>query len=141
MLNSRYDVLAWNRAYAGLFPGLVDAIPAERNVLWQVFGEKAECPLVDREVELARLVATLRGAYPRHLGEPRWTDFVRDLSAASPDFAALWARHDVAEPGNRLKRFWALSGDVLELFATNFAITGAPETRLAVSTPVDAANA
>ena len=141
VLNSRYDVLAWNNAYAGLFPGLVHAIPAERNVLWQVFGAMAECPLVDRDVELARLVATLRGAYSRHLGEPQWTDFVRDLSAASLDFAVLWARHDVAEPGNRSKRFKALNGEVLEFFATNFAVTGTPETRLAVYTPIDDANA
>jgi hypothetical protein len=55
--------------------------------------------------------------------------------------AALWARHDVAESGNRVKRFRAFDGDARELFATNFAVIGAPETRMVVYTPIDEANA
>jgi transcriptional regulator with XRE-family HTH domain len=140
VLNSRYDVLAWNAAYASLFPGLIVAPPAERNVLWQVFAAGLECPFLDSEVESARLVATLRGAFSRHLGEPRWTEFVRDLSLASPVFAELWSHHDVAEPGNRLKRFRAPEG-VLSFFATTFAVSGTPETRMVVYSPVDDATA
>jgi len=137
VLNTRYDVLAWNQAYAVLFPSLVDAEPAERNLLWQIFAADAECAVLDREVELARMVATLRGAYARHVGEPRWTDFIRDISAASPEFAAYWATHDVAEPANRRKRFRGLGGEAIELFVTGFAVTGTPEARLVVYTPVD----
>jgi hypothetical protein len=137
VLNSRYDVLAWNAAYASLFPGLVDAVPTERNLLWQIFAAKADCPVLDRAVEVARLVATLRGAFSRHLGERRWTDFVRDLSTASPEFGMLWARHDVAEPGNRLKRFRGLDGETLDLYVTIFAVSGMPETRMIVYTPID----
>ena len=137
VLNARYDVLAWNQAYAALFPSLVDAEPADRNLLWQIFATDAECPVLDREKELARMVATLRGAYSRHVGEPRWTDFIRDVSAASLEFAAYWATHDVAEPANRMKRFRGIAGDVIELFVTGFAVTGTPEARMVVYTPVD----
>jgi transcriptional regulator with XRE-family HTH domain len=138
VMNSRYDVLAWNGAYGALFPGLVDAPPAERNLLWQVFGAQAECPVFDREPELARLVATLRGAFSRHIGEPAWTEFVRQLSVASPEFASLWARHDVAEPANRLKRFRGMAGEPIDLWVTGFGVTGTPEARMVVYTPIDA---
>jgi hypothetical protein len=99
-----------------------------------------ECPVLNRDVEVARMVAVLRGAFSRHLGEPRWTDFVRDPSASSPEFAQLWARHDVAEPANRVKRFKGPDDEVLELFVTNFGVTGTPEARLVIYTPVDPEN-
>ncbi|HLO36399.1 MAG TPA: hypothetical protein VK194_09970 [Candidatus Deferrimicrobium sp.] len=110
---------------------------AERNVLWQVFVTR-ECTSIDPELERPRMVATLRGAFSRHLGEPSWIEYVARLTAASPDFAKLWDRHDVAEPANRLKRFRAPEGGILNLFMTGFAINGAPEARMMVYTPVDA---
>jgi transcriptional regulator with XRE-family HTH domain len=136
VINSRYDILAWNRPYELLFPSLVDMAPGDRNVLWQVF-VTGTCTSLDADVERPRMVATLRGAFSRHLAEPSWVDYVARLAAASPEFAALWERHDVAEPANRLKRFRASDGGVLSLFATGFAVNGAPEARMMVYTPVD----
>src|SRR5690242_1809296 len=37
VLNERFDLLAWNAAYAALWPGVIGAAPGERNVLWLVF--------------------------------------------------------------------------------------------------------
>src|SRR5690348_5383907 len=61
--NGRYDLLAWNRAYAALFPGLTSAPPAERNALWQIF-MVADCCLTiaNRQVEVPQMVATFRAA-------------------------------------------------------------------------------
>lgn len=140
VINARYDMLAWNAAYAALFPGVVTAQGRERNVLWQVFTMDT-CPVLDQDVELPRLVATLRGAFGRHVGEPAWTEFVRSLSKASPRFAELWERHDVAQPGNRIKRFRGLDGAPVEFHVTSLAVTGTPEARLIVYTPIDEAAA
>ena len=137
VINSRYDILAWNKPYEMLFPHLVTMVPAERNVPWQMFALD-ECSSLDPDIERPRLVATLRGAFSRHLGEPSWLDFVARLSAASAEFAQLWDRHDVAEPAKRLKRFRAPDGGVLRLFATSFSVNGTPEVRMMVYTPVDA---
>lgn len=137
VINGRYDMLAWNSAYEALFPGIVNAPAGERNTIWQLFTVKS-CALIDREQELPRMVATLRSAFGRHIDEPAWTEFIRRLSAASPHFAELWARHDVAEPVNRVKRFRADDGRVMSVYATLFAVTGTPEARMIVYTPIDA---
>src|SRR5437773_12145993 len=55
--------------------------------------------------QLSTLVAQLRGAYGRHLGEPAWTGFVRRLQARSPHFDRLWAEQDVASQATYLKSF------------------------------------
>jgi transcriptional regulator with XRE-family HTH domain len=136
--NGRYDLLAWNRTYAALFPNLVEAQLPERNALWQMFTVPGCCSAIaNKGDELPMMVATFRAAFGRHLGEPSWVDFVRRLSAASPDFARMWADHDVAGPDTRVKVFQHLAGLTLTTTSTSLAISATPEARVVVYTPVD----
>ncbi|MEV0830676.1 helix-turn-helix transcriptional regulator [Nonomuraea rubra] len=134
--NSRCDVLAWNDAYAALFPELVGAPEGERNSLWHVCLYPVPVTrLVDRDHELARAVAVFRGAYSRHADSPCWQDFVRRLSVESAEFARLWARQDVADPGPRVKRYKHRELGGLRFSTTS--LTAVPEIRLIVYTPMD----
>ena len=136
--NGRYDVLAWNEPYAAVFPGLANGPVEERNALWHLFACPPCCSaLVNRESELPRMVAQLREAFGRHLGEPDWVPFVRWLSAASAEFAQLWAAHDVGTSGSRIKVFQNLGhGGMLHTATTAFHVASAPEARMIVYTPV-----
>jgi transcriptional regulator with XRE-family HTH domain len=138
VLNERFDLLAWNAAYGALWPGVVGTEPGERNVLWQCFLH-AECchPYVNRDEQLSTLVAQLRGAYGRHLGEPAWTGFVRRLQARSRHFAGLWAEHDVASQATYLKIFRHPAHERLAMTTTSLAVLAVPGTRVVVYTPAD----
>ncbi|MFC4112694.1 helix-turn-helix transcriptional regulator [Nonomuraea zeae] len=134
--NSRYDILAWNPVYALLFPELVGAPEGERNSLWHVCTDPhPTARLLDREQDLARAVAIFRGAYARHADDPCWQDFVRRLSRESAEFAQLWARQDVADPGPRTKSYQHVEMGVLRFSSTS--LMAAPEIRLIVYTPAD----
>ncbi|SEG74816.1 Helix-turn-helix domain-containing protein [Nonomuraea solani] len=134
--NSRCDVLAWNAGYAALFPELVGAPEGERNSLWQTcLNGSPQTLLLDRDHELARAVAVLRGSYTRHGDDPCWQDFVRRLSSESAEFARLWARQDVAEPGPRVKAYKHVERGVLRFGTTS--LMAVPELRLIVYTPMD----
>jgi transcriptional regulator with XRE-family HTH domain len=138
VLNERFDLLAWNAAYATLWPGVIGAAPAERNVLWQCFMYPDCCnPYVNRHDQLSTLVAQLRGAYGRHVGESAWTGFVRRLQAVSPYFARLWAEHDVASPATYLKIFRHPAHGRLAMTTTSLAVLATPGTRVVVYTPAD----
>ncbi|MEV5969988.1 helix-turn-helix transcriptional regulator [Streptomyces sp. NPDC051921] len=141
--NARYDVLATNETYELLF------LPAEgetwtgplggvRNVLWSLFTmPDPACPVVDKRQELPVMVAQLRGAYGRHVGEPAWESFVRLLSEASPHFAELWRSGDVVPPGTRVKTFrHPLVGEV-RMTSVSLSINGMPECRIVTYTPND----
>jgi transcriptional regulator with XRE-family HTH domain len=137
--NSRYDLLTWNRTYAALFPRLVSAPGCERNALWHMFVSPLCCnQFLNRDTELPRMVATLRGYFGRHVGEPAWTEFVRRLSAASPEFAQMWAAHEVAGPGRHVKIFRHASVGTIQLASTSLNLATPPETRLLVYTAMDA---
>ncbi|GAA4226201.1 helix-turn-helix transcriptional regulator [Actinomadura meridiana] len=136
--NGRGDVLAWNDAYAALFPQLVAAQPCERNSLWMMFTLPPCCnPVADLDVAGPALVAVFRHRYSRHLGEPGWKEFVRLLQAASPEFARLWASQDVALPGTTPKKFRYPSVGEIRTRTTNMDISASPDTRMVVYTPTD----
>ncbi|MCX4396720.1 MULTISPECIES: helix-turn-helix transcriptional regulator [unclassified Streptomyces] len=137
--NTRYDILATNPAYRDLFavPEIVGT--GIRNVLWTLFTASEDaCPVVHRSQELPIMVATLRGAYGRHAGEPAWESFVERLSAASPYFAELWRSGNVAPPGPRVKTFrhWALPGEI-RMTSVSLSVNGLPECRIVAYTPAD----
>jgi transcriptional regulator with XRE-family HTH domain len=134
--NGRFDALAWNAAYATLFPEVVSAPEGERNALWQLcVHPHLTTSLVNRDQELARSVAVLRGAYSRHADDPCWQDFVRRLSEESAEFARLWARQDVAEPGPRAKVFKHAEAGELRFSTTSLSVVA--EIRMVVYTPMD----
>ncbi len=138
VLNERFDLLAWNAPYAVLWPGVIGAAPGERNILWQCFTYPDCChPYVNRAEQVATLVAQLRGAYSRHLGEPAWTGFVRRLAAVSPEFARLWDEHNVVSQTSYLKIFRHPAYPQLALTTTSLAVQAVPGTRLVVYRPAD----
>ncbi|NUU20519.1 MAG: helix-turn-helix domain-containing protein, partial [Streptomycetaceae bacterium] len=51
--NARWDVLAWNRTYSMIFPGVSTDRFTERNVMWSVFTKPdCCCPFVDPASEM-----------------------------------------------------------------------------------------
>jgi transcriptional regulator with XRE-family HTH domain len=138
VVNERFDLLAWNAAYAALFPTAVGVPRADRNTLWLCFTHPACChPYLNRADQLGRMVAQLRAAYGRHVGEPAWTGFVRRLQAASPEFGRMWAQHEVASPASYFKIFRHPAHQRLSMTTNSLAVLAAPGTRMVVYTPAD----
>jgi transcriptional regulator with XRE-family HTH domain len=136
--STRYDLLAHNRCYQRMFPGLAASRGHERNVLWHLFTCTRCCtPFLNRNEELPVMVANVRTAFGRHLGDPVWTDFVRRLSAMSPPFASMWAAHNVAIPSTRIKLFRHDKVGLVRLVTSTMVPATTPETRLVIYLPRD----
>ncbi|APE21594.1 transcriptional regulator [Streptomyces venezuelae] len=143
LYNARYDVLATNTMYERLFfPEGRDDLDTGpfgvRNVLWTLFSMPGPtCPVVDRKRELPLMVAQLRGAYGRHVGEPAWEEYVRALAEASPEFVRLWRSGDVVPPGTRVKVFRHARVGQVRLTSVSLSVNGLPECRIVAYTPND----
>jgi hypothetical protein len=94
-------------------------------------------PYVNRDEQLSSLVAQLRGAYGRHLGEPAWTSFVARLQAASPLFTQLWAEQHVASSVTYLKVFRHPAHPRMAMTTTSLGVLSLPGTRMVVYNPAD----
>jgi transcriptional regulator with XRE-family HTH domain len=138
VMNDRLDLLAYNRVYASFFPDL-GSIPIEdRNILWLAFTHPAwREVIVDWDDATRRLVGEYRGAMAEHLDEPAWKTLVARLHDASPEFAAMWARHDVQGVEGRTKRAMHPTAGLLSLDYTNLWLGQRLGTRIVAFTPAD----
>ncbi|AYL34259.1 helix-turn-helix domain-containing protein [Streptomyces sp. PDY-4] len=99
VLSDLGEVLAQNRASVLLAGDLTGFTGDRRYVVYRWFtdpGTRAVHVPEERDHHARWLVADLRAAAGRRSGDPTVTGLVDRLRAASSDFRALWAEHEVA---------------------------------------------
>jgi transcriptional regulator with XRE-family HTH domain len=141
VLNGRYDILAFNRPYAGLL-GDFGSLPFdERNTLWLMFTHPAWRELMGPMWDWVarRCVAQYRRALADHLSEPAWRSLEKRLLAASPEFGDFWREHDVAPTENVTKSFTHPELGSLQFRATSLWLTQGLTNRMVVYSPSDPA--
>ena len=138
VINGRYDLLARNAAYQDLFAAWHELPCVHRNTLWCCFAESGNrATLRNFDEEAAHLVARLRAEYAKHIGDPEWEHDIQRLCEHSPDFAELWARHEVAAPAERLREFVHPEVGLLRLVNTELTVPAEADLRMSVYTPAD----
>jgi hypothetical protein len=93
--------------------------------------------MLDWEDGVRRLVAEYRAAMAEHLAEPAWKCLVSRLTKASPEFADLWERHEVANPENLTKRYLHPQVGLLNLNYTHLWLGQRLGTRMTTYSPAD----
>ncbi|MET7646755.1 helix-turn-helix transcriptional regulator [Streptomyces sp. NPDC005426] len=98
--SAAFEVLAWNDLAAALMEDFAGLAPKDRNLARRAFlgAARGEVPLygVSDAAEFRHhVVAGLRSTLARYPADPTVRELVDELRAASPEFARLWARHDV----------------------------------------------
>ncbi|MGN9788606.1 helix-turn-helix domain-containing protein [Nonomuraea sp. ZG12] len=128
-LGPALDILACNPMAAALHEGFG---PAD-NLARMVFADPAGREFYQEWERAAHsCVAEIRAAYGHDPDNPRIAEVVADLSERSPEFAELWARHDVkpkTQEGKHLRHPHV--GDLHILFSA-FTVNGAPHQQLVV---------
>jgi transcriptional regulator with XRE-family HTH domain len=138
LMNDRFDVLETNDAHREVFRGWHSLPCVHRNTLWcSILEPRARQMLLNYDDEARYLVARLRAAYGQHVGDPEWEEDVRRLTALSPEFAELWARHEVAGPELRVRRFLLPDIGRMAFAVTELEIPAAPGLRIAAYSPDD----
>jgi transcriptional regulator with XRE-family HTH domain len=138
LVNGRFDILQANGGHQSVFRNWHSMPCIHRNLLWCGITEpSAREKFLNFDDEIGYLVARLRSNYAAHVGDPDWEEDIRRLAELSPEFADLWARHEVCEAEQRLRIF--LDGDVGELrFIINeLKISAVPGMHFIVYTPQD----
>jgi transcriptional regulator with XRE-family HTH domain len=96
VLSRTSDVLAANPEGLALFHGIAEWPPARRNTIRYMFRHPgAQALFGDWRSSAAGAVADLRTVLATDPDAPDVSALVEELSAASPEFASLWERHDV----------------------------------------------
>ncbi len=138
LINSRFDIIEANDAYEEMFWDWHSLPCIHKNLLWCCVTEpQARDWFLNYDDEVPYIVARLRAAYGWHIGDPDWEEDIRRLQQLSPDFAQLWARHEVAEPEVRVRRFRHPDAGLLTLNSTELLVSAIPDLRILVDAPAD----
>jgi len=138
LLNGRHDMLMSNSASEELFWEWHTMPCVHKNTLWCCITEptaRGKFPEYDAHVRY--LVARMRSAYSRHIGDPDWEEDIRRLASLSREFADLWARHEVADPEPRTLTYLHPQAGTLYLAVSELQVPAMPEARIVVYTPQD----
>ncbi|WP_405786770.1 helix-turn-helix transcriptional regulator [Streptomyces sp. NBC_00029] len=137
--NSRYDILAYNAAYGRLLGDLDATPPEDRNCMWLAFTDPQwREAVVDLPSTHRLMAARFRAAMAEHLLEPAWTTLLARLEAASAEFRAVWARHEVAGgPIAKSKYIRNAHVGMLHLEHTNLWLGPSTGPRLVTYVPLD----
>lgn len=101
-----WGIAGWNSAYEWLYSRIAQVEPAERNLLWLVFTDpQLRRMLPDWDVTSRHFVTEFRAEAGPRLGSPEHTELVGRLSAASPEFARIWAGRGVQGFASRQRIF------------------------------------
>jgi transcriptional regulator with XRE-family HTH domain len=139
LLNGRHDVLLSNDASEELFWEWHSMPCVHKNTLWCCITEpSARSKFPEYETHVRYLVARMRSAYSRHIGDPDWEEDIRRLASLSREFADLWARHEVADPEPRTLTYLHPRAGALDLAVSELALPDIPEARIVIYTPQDA---
>ncbi|MFJ2260748.1 helix-turn-helix transcriptional regulator [Streptomyces sp. NPDC087844] len=131
VLDRRLDVLAGNRLGRALFATMLDR--DETNLVRFTFLDPDARDLYPHWERVARSgLAALRAGSGDLVNDPGLTELVGELSLKSPEFRALWARHDVRGKGHEAKSFHHHEVGELTLTYDSFTVDSAPDQQLVV---------
>jgi transcriptional regulator with XRE-family HTH domain len=138
LINSRFDIIQTNDAHEEMFWDWHSLPCVHKNLLWCAITEpRAREMFLNYDQEIPYMVARLRAAYAQHIGDPEWDEDIRRLAALSPEFAELWARHEVAAPAPRTLRFQLPATGPMTFTRTELDVSSVADLRVAVYTPQD----
>jgi len=142
VINSCWDVLAYNRAYECLIGGLDGLLEEERNSLWLLFTRSAmRTLLVDWQREVRQIIGQFRASAGRHPDDPRTGALISALTEASPAFVAMWSEHPIQAFASATKQFHHPRAGRIDLDYTKLAVVENPTQHLVVFLPATPADA
>ncbi len=117
VVDAKYDILAWNQLATHFIGNLTEVAESDRNMIrWMFRLAAGAAPWSDEQsLRFARsTVADLRAAYARFPGDRGMQHLITEMLGLSPQFAQMWAAHEVQSRQPLTKRVDHPRAGVLE---------------------------
>lgn len=96
VVDTRLNVIGWNKAQYVVFGYYTAQAEQERNLIWRLFTSPLPQQVNEEWEELARVyLAQFRAGYARFIKDPWWAEQIAELTRLSPKFRELWGRHEI----------------------------------------------
>ncbi|WBO21037.1 helix-turn-helix transcriptional regulator [Sphingomonas abietis] len=131
-----WDIVAWNRAAALVLLDYATLPRPARNILRLMFSDSRVKAVQEDWRSVARfVVGAFRADAARAGAGDEIRQLVEELSAMSPEFAAMWRDNEVVGHGEGVKRLHHPELGPIELEFSTFAVEGRPDLNMLVYAP------
>ncbi|MFB5676846.1 helix-turn-helix transcriptional regulator [Paenibacillus terreus] len=140
VVNSRWDIVAWNRA-ATLVYGDYEAMSArDRNSVWRLFTTDYAKQLLGEhwEANAKHRLAQFRANYANTVGDPWWEEIIADLHRQSKEFREWWPLHHVVNAPEGEKLLFHPVVGALRFGHLSFQVMDSIDLQVTINIPLDA---
>lgn len=141
LLDSRFDITAWNRAYAAVWSDPARIPPVRRNLMWCMAGDPAiRSGVIDWDTLVRAVLAQFRAQTAPHGDDPRIREIYAALRADFPELADWWECQSVDDLTAREVAVAVNPDEKLRLVFSAFRPIDDPEALVLVQAPASEAD-
>ena len=134
--DSRWDILAWNRACTHVFGDFGQLPSGHRNSLYLTFGNTSfRRSMVDWESDARRVVGRFRADYANNPKDVRLAELVAALERESPEFRRVWSEYAVLDRDSGIRKISVASVGPVHFHYTVLAVEGSRGLKLVLYSP------
>ncbi|MDR3594041.1 helix-turn-helix transcriptional regulator [Clostridium sp.] len=136
IMDTRWNIIAWNKAASAVFIDFNKIHVSERNMISMMFTyDEYKKLFIDWESHAKGMLARFRSTSGEYIEDPWLVKFIEDLKRKSEEFNLWWSQHDVQRNGETYKKLkHPIVGELFFEFIS-FDVSDGSNLRLIVNTP------
>ena len=136
IMDTRWNIIAWNKAASVVFVDYSKINAHERNMVWMMFTNSNYKQLfIDWEFHAQGMLARFRSTCGQFIEDPWLLKFIEDLKNESKEFNLWWSKHDVQRKSEVYKKLnHPIVGTMVFEFSS-FDISDNSSLKMIVNTP------
>lgn len=136
ILDTRWNVIAWNKAAKAALMDFETISIEDRNYIWLTFTNPQYKKMFDHwEQQAQGLIARFRAECGKYIEDPWVTEFVRKLKNESREFEQWWSMHNVENEKESYKIFNHPIAGKLTFEHTSFFVADNMNLKLFINAP------
>jgi len=136
IMDTRWNIIAWNKAASVVFADFSKIDVSKRNMVWMMFTyDDYKKLFIDWEFHAQGILARFRSTSGQYIEDPWFVKFIEKLKRESEEFNLWWSRHDVQRNSEIYKKLkHPIVGELLFEFSS-FEVSDNSNLKLIVNTP------
>lgn len=136
IMDTRWNIIAWNKAASVVFTDFSKMDASKRNMVWMMFTHYDYKKLfIDWEFHAQGMLARFRSSTGQYIEDSWLVKFIEDLKGESEEFNLWWSLHDVRRNSEIYKKLiHPIVGELIFEFSS-FDVLDNSNLKLIVNTP------
>ncbi|MDP4147237.1 MAG: helix-turn-helix transcriptional regulator [Bacillota bacterium] len=137
IMDTRWNIIAWNKAASLVFSDFDKVNGRQRNMVWMMFNKPEYKNLfIDWEFHAKGMIARFRSDIGQYIEEAWIVNFIEDLKNESKEFKSWWSKYEVQRKSEIHKKLQHPTVGTLLFEFSSFDVSDNPNLKLIVNTPL-----